>query len=209
MESQILRQKKGYRSNMTSFHSVVADSYQLLKKWPQVLFEVQYMCVELDFVSTKVWNFMMQCQLRSNRPEGTATTGASALALDDKALRSTGANAVVICMLLLSNPSSRRLLGSIVIAGLAVQAWHEHSVRELRDVDRSRLWLVHQLTEGFADHLHSIWRVLDTPDGLRLAEFLLVSDAAHMALAEEEMLWDDEHSASLGSMVVNLLSLFG
>lgn len=207
MRTRCLTDRKGYRANLNRFHSVISDCNRMLQKSSQVLFETMYMCVEMDFVKTKVWNFMMQCQLRRRDPEAPMTTNSSSLALDDKALRSTGANAVVICMLLLSNPDSRRLLATIVQAGLAVQRWHEHSNRELRDVHRSKLWLLGQVTGGFAEHLTSIWLVLETSDTLRQCELLGVSEAAHSSMPEELVIHDDEHAAALGGMILNLLGL--
>lgn len=46
-------QRKGYKVNLNRFHSFIAESKLLLEEWHTRLFQVQYVCLELDFVSNK------------------------------------------------------------------------------------------------------------------------------------------------------------
>ena len=98
------------------------------------MFETTYMCLKMGFMSNRVWGFMMQCQLRQRAFSDMTdnSTSSKVLALDDKALRSTGANAVVITMLLLGDPYSRRLLACIVQAGLYVQTRYFSNIWPLK-----------------------------------------------------------------------------
>lgn len=207
MRVSILGEREGYRGNMNRFNSVTSGCHKMMRTYSQTLFGVMYMCIELDFFSTKVLNFMIQCQLRSKDVDAPVTTASSSLALDDRALRSTGANAAVVCMLFLSDTASRRTLSAIVCTGLAFQKWHEVSNRELRDAYRSKLWLLNQVSGGFGEHLFDMWQVLETPDTLRTCELLGVTMAAHLAATEELRMYDDEHAAAFGGMACELIGL--
>ena len=207
VKERCLHSTKGYKANMNRFHSVISDAYRLLKESSRVLLECSYMSLEMDFLNSRVWGYMMTCQLRQRDYNNMPTsTSSKVLALDDKALRTTGANAIVITMLLLGDPYSRRLLACIVQAGLAVQSWHEHSNRELRDVHRSKLWLMAQVTCEFARHLSDIWRVKQSADALRMCEFVMDSNDAHRALPEEVVMLDDEHANNFGGRITHLLA---
>ena len=80
------------------------------------------------------------------------------------------------------------------------------SCKELRDVHRAKLWLVHQVAGGFAKHLWDIWCVLGSDDAMRMCEFVSDSHDAHRAMPEELVMLDDEHASNLGSMIVGLVA---
>lgn len=177
--------KKGYKANLNRFHSVVAELRTLLQKSARLLFQYQHFCIDAGFLNNRIAAYQLKVQLRGKDPSSSETTARTAIGLDDKALRSTGANAVVIAMLLLlllSSPGKLRLVHMLTEVGMCVMEWHAYANRECRDVFRSKLWLLDQVTNGFGKHLFEISQVLLDNDILVMTGFVAISMEATKGL---------------------------
>lgn len=74
-KNKVFYTKKGYKANLNRFHSVISEGHALLKKAALLLYQTQYLSIEMNFLTTRVWNFQMQCQLRGRDPQAVDSTG--------------------------------------------------------------------------------------------------------------------------------------
>lgn len=192
---------------MNRFHNVIAECRALLQKSARLLFQYQYLCIEAGFLNNRIAAYQLKVQLRGKDPQSSETTARAAIGLDDKALRNTGANAVVIAMLLLSSPDNLRLMHMLTDVGMCVMDWHAFANRECRDVFRNKLWLLDQVTGGFERHLNAVTKVLEDIDILTQCGFISLSVEATQGLSEAQVLHEDEHAELFGEMVLVLLGL--
>jgi hypothetical protein len=202
MKEHSMFEKKGYKANLNRFHSFVHDGKDLLKQVMFKLYQVSYLVCELDFLSKRVWNFAMQCQLRGRDPSAPLSTASSALTLDDKILRSCGANAVVIAWLVLGREDNVRLLAFLIAIGTVVMNWYAHSSRVCRDVARSKAWLLQQVTGGYMQHIDTIFGLMLNVGVLSTCRFIGVSDDALLVMEAEDLLREEEFATEFGLLVL-------
>ena len=79
-------------------------------------------------------------------------------AIDDKTLRSSCQNALVIGAMFLSDPLKMELMTMIHLCCRPVMDWHVEYPIEIRSMHKGSVWLMGQLDGGFMQHLKSIWR---------------------------------------------------
>ncbi len=72
---------------------------------------------------------------------------------DDKALKASGRNHVEIALIILEDRHNNRLVRIIVTIPESIEAWHRHQNVELRDVQRTKQWLLQQFRGDLGRHL--------------------------------------------------------
>ena len=107
--------------------------------------------------------------------EDPHSTAPSVLTLDDKIVRGTCQNALVIAVAMLGEASHRHLISVIVNCVKPVEAWHSTQNKELRSEKGSASWILDQLEGDFMTHVNAImyWfleecGILQQYDGLSL-----------------------------------------
>jgi hypothetical protein len=198
-------QRKGYKTNNNRFHSFICDGEAMLKDWHSRLFQCEYVGLELDMlVGSKLKDRLVRkAALRTPDAPKEST---SALAIDDRTLRSCCNNAVVISLMFLGDGLNRSLLEMVVRVCRPVTTWHTGMERQTRSVSGGSAWLRSQLDGALMEHVFNLLLVLteyDLMDSLGLLHFQKVAGAE----ITDVQLWEDEEKTHMcGNMVLCLMA---
>ena len=205
LEQETYYKKKGYKTNKGRFHAVVHDGLELLSRWHCTLFEVTVPCIELDMIQTAALPKIKLALAGADVASNQESTSSKLVSAADRSLRSCGANAMVISLALLSDPSNRRILAIACCLAKPTMSWHGHASRELRDVKRSQAWLLEQVRGGAAMAAFEVFGVLKCADFLTVSGFLPISDGAFADWERHEIASEDEFAELAGGFALSML----
>ena len=158
--------KKGTKKKNARFLDVLRGLRELLPLWSLKLMQYEHVCIELGMVSEKQ---MDKLSLSVDVSESDhKSTAPSVLTLDDKIVRGTCQNALVIACAMLGIHSHKHLINIIVNVCKPVEAWHSEQNKQLRSEASSAKWILDQLEGDFFKHVNDT--ILTMQDPLVLAE---------------------------------------
>lgn len=154
--------RKGTKRKNARFLDVMRGLRDLLPLWSLKLCQYETVCVELGMVTEKhVEKLTIPAGLGST--EDPHSTAPSVLTLDDKLVRGTCQNALVIAVAMLGEGSHRQLISVIVNCCKPVEAWHSKQNKELRSEQGSSAWVLGQLEGEFFQHTNDIILLMKDP----------------------------------------------
>lgn len=159
--------KKGYKRKNARFLDVLRGLRDLLPMWSLKLCQYEHVAIELGMVTDKQVD---KLTLSADAGDSTdpRSTAPSVLTLDDKIVRGTCQNALVIACAMLGESSHRHLVSIIVNCCKPVEEWHSAQNKLLRSEKDSAKWILDQLEGDFMKHVNAI--LLTMQDPLVLAE---------------------------------------
>ena len=158
---------KGYKAKTSRYCAIVHDIRDLLPAWSQREFECSVAAVELNMITGKT---LKKIKLKADVVEGACGAELPKAAAkptkleDNKSIRSSGGNAVVLSLSLLSEPTHRLVCEIMVAATIPTMLFSADACRELKDHVRSEAWLIRQNEGGTFEHIFETFRALQDED---------------------------------------------
>lgn len=195
-------QKKGYRVNLCRFLSFPKACRDFKKLWWASCFQAEYAALELDMLGSS--SLRKKAQL--SRPDSAAqpTTSASAVAADQRVLRSCCQNALVLAVNFLTDGANYRTLVLGTAVAEPVLNWHIRQNQKNRSAQECSEWLQEQLNGGYMEHVQKVVEVLENRDCLQEAGLLNISVATSGQALEAQCAADDEAAALFGQFAWTL-----
>lgn len=204
LQEENFYKKKGCKVNIGRFFSLVAAGKVLAEQWACAQFQVTIPALELDMLTNKSLPHVRLQVSGADEATDANTTSRRKLAIDDRSLRSCGANALVLALAILSDHRHQRLLAIICRLSAPTVDWHGDSSRSLRDVAASRAWLMRQLRGGLAEHILQTWEVLGCQDFMRSSGFLPHSSEAIAKYSAEETIAENDLAQFAGQFALTM-----
>ena len=191
MGEETLYRPKGYKVNIARWVALVGDGRQLLGRWTHTLFDCTVPAIEHNMIPEKA---LAHITLKVNGADvdSAESTSTKKVCPGDRTVRSCGANAVVMALMLLSEYTNRRLFAICISVATVSMHWAGHAARELRDVARSQAWLLGQLRRGLLSHVHSTLDILTEDEFTRVTGFCEKAAGQNDWISNEELLLEDE-----------------
>jgi len=194
---------RGSKILMNRFLGFVHAIREELPHWTKRAFHYQYVCVEEDMVhGTKFEKLAMSgtkylFEADADRP----TTSARKTTEDEKVLRSSCQNAMVIAMVMFSDVTNKYIARAVQTVTDPLHDWHVETSRRLRSALESGPWLLEQLQGAFLKVLLVMMALLYDAD--RLFFCGMTVDPAEMARLDEEHIGhEDELARQLGNLIL-------
>ena len=183
------------RTHMSQFSSA---SYSLIKhvgSWAICEFETTYCCLEMDFLGSTKLTKLLKSNLGADAAGadggGDGAVGAvSDTSIDEKLIRASSANAVVIGYQMYSNGTNRRYFSSLAELARLEVGFHTEQNRDTRSSQTTHDWYLKQVDGGFIKHVSELMGVLHDPIALARADFAILDE-------DIDALGDDVHSEDL------------
>ena len=117
--------------------------------------------------------FISICQAEEPPEGGGEASTSTRLNVENRSLRESCQNAVVLSVLLLNDPSNHRLCSLILAVGKPVKDFHVQQVLELRGADQCQAW-IQKMTAGggIMSHIIAILRKLKSLPALEACSFI-------------------------------------
>ena len=93
--------------------------------------------------------------------------------MESGALKSCCKNALVVSVMTLMDLDHKRLVRIVVQVSLPMREWHTVRNVELRDVFRTKAWLIEQLDKGLMEYFYRFFQVLTDVSALKKCCFML------------------------------------
>ena len=140
--------------------------------WWVDVWERTYYCLESDMLSGKAFKEKLSAKMLADDPanpasaNGSASTSAKRLQVDDRALRKCQMNGATVSVMNQSDAFHEMIVGVIVVAGRPADDHHCYQVVKLRSVLDTEEWLIEQINGGFMNHVCKFIRNLTSRSSL-------------------------------------------
>ena len=152
-----LLKKKGYKKRNARFMDLRRGLKELLPKWSVKCCQYEHVAIEMGMVSQKqIEKLKKGVAPAIKETQDPNSTSAAVLTLDDKVVRGTCQNALVISVAMLSEGSHYHLCAIVVACTEPVDSWHSTQNKALRSEAESIKWVVKQLEGDFWKHCRDI-----------------------------------------------------
>lgn len=182
--------------------------------WSVNLWERLYVALEHDHMKGRrcAETFSVRKKDADEAPS-SSTTSKRAMAIDEKAIRSAAANALVVSVLTLQQRHHQRCIDIACAAAAPLTAFHTAQNREQRSAQGCSQHVIDMCSGGYLRHLDDIVGVLSSPAALRGVGFALPTKAGARSAApvrldaglKEDMLEENEYADLLGQSVMSLV----
>lgn len=156
-------------------------------------------CIETRFVTDKSLDKMPILNLSGEVGIGMGTTSSTLETVEEKAVRRTGANNMMLGALVYNNEDSAKLLRAMLELVAPVEVWHTNRNKVLRKAENSATWMIDQLCGHFFACLQHIVRMTKSQRSLVAVPFSLPK--AGRAVEDAEMDWcfsfQEDHLATI------------
>ena len=198
--------KLGHRTKLCQFMGFQKENENLLGSWTERLWKAEVLALEHDLLTAR--NMQEKVFIKSSvlrHAVDTTRTDSSLATADNKLLRSSSQNGVVISVQTLSSSMNKRTLACITWPVKCLRTWAGKHSADCRSSVESAAWMKEQIERGFHRCNVNLFGSLTDIDVMTKCDFLLwnrvpVEDME--ALAEE----DDLLSMLTGEFVVRMVA---
>lgn len=194
------------RVNMVRFLSWPAAGRELLREWSSLLWKVELLCVECDWVSSAQFKTKIALRTQQLVKEETerGSTSASIPSIDGKVVRQACQNAVVIALSLLEEESHKILLAIMVHVAQPVLDFRKAHAQMCRDSAGTLTWAANLINGGLMEQAHKVFSLLGSvQENSALGFQVEVEDG--IAPVDPRIQGEDEWATLLGNHVVSLV----
>lgn len=196
--------REGYRGNLCRFLALIACPRRHVSWWEVDEFERVACALDQNYLARNA--FMQKVQLRISSAEAQAegSTDSAKVNLEDRTLRNSCQNSIALSVLLLVDPSNRRLCSAVTAVMLPLLEWHTAQSKQLRSAASAEAWSYTEIVGGnFMKHIASIIRQLMDEKMLVDAGFIPNLSVAAVGPVEDIGL-DDELAELVGNFAMAL-----
>ena len=175
------------RTHMSRFSSAPYSLIKHADAWDICEFETTYCCLEMDFLgSSKITKLLKgNLGIAGAGDDGAAVAPVSDTSLDEKLIRASAVNAVVIGYQMYSNGTNRRNFTALAEPARVMVDFHTEQNRDTRGSNSTHEWVVKQVGHGgYVEHVSKIIGVLHDPVALCRADYA-ISDSDVDALGDD------------------------
>ena len=195
--------KNGRRTSNCRFGGPLAAAIYNLPLWGLHLFQRQYCALKLGHLQSPKTLQKLTVRFR-NLQEGDEVTNPRKINIESRALRSCASNALVVSVMVLMEKDHKRIVQMIVQIAENMKSWHTRQNVELRDVYRTKTWLIQQLDGDLMLYFYSYVAVLEDVNALRKCQFTVPMASDKLDIDSLSMLIEDDFSDYMGGFAVAL-----
>lgn len=152
----------------------------------------------------------LACKQPAKADPADRRTGGDRLPLEEKALRASGANAMVISTMMLSCLDNRARCRMIACLFDPVLSWFKRMNTTLRSVPASLQWLRSELTGKFVGTLYTVLRQLGSAGHLRRVGLACVAgyakDAGDSDATRGQLVYEDELASLMATLASSIFA---
>lgn len=194
------------RVNMVRFFSWPAAGRDLLQEWSSLLWKVELLCVECDWLSSAQFKAKINLRMRqlTEDEEARGSTSSSIPSIDGKIVRQACQNACVIALGILEETSHKRLLALMVAVAEPIMHMRGEHATMCRNSEDTLSWAADLVGGHLMDQCRTILNTLGTTRSNLSLGFRLTLDEP-MQAGDPRIDSEDEWAELLGSMVLSLM----
>ena len=165
VHARVCLQKFGRRTTMCRFLGSLTTAKEMLPRWGEDKFIRTYLAVEKDMLKGGKLMTSISVGPADAVTEGGGSTAPHRVGIVEKTARGSGGNAVVISVLMLSEPMNKKIVQIVVSLAGPTLKWHQHQNSTLRDATASSDWIKKQIAGDFMSSVCQTVQLL-TNDGI-------------------------------------------
>jgi hypothetical protein len=156
-------------------------------------------CMEMNFITDKSLDKMVLLKAAGDEAAEMKTTSSKLETVEEKTVRKTGANNMMLAAIQCNNVDAKRLLRMVLELVAPSEEWHSEQNKRLRSTDESITWMIEQICGGFFAYLRDTIRTISSPASLAAVPFVLPG-VGRVVEAEDNDVFNsfrEDHLASL------------
>ena len=167
---------KGYMTNLNRFFATRQKAASFIPAWTATRLKYEYLGLETGSVATRqIAKLKLKPEPKADTgdpdDQPRATTSATKPAIEERALRGSAQNAVVLATIMLGEEKHKMLVKAAVSASEPLQKWHSNQNVTLRNAGDGKKWMVEQLSGGFMAMVNDTINQMSTTSALEYVGF--------------------------------------
>lgn len=156
-------QLKDYKVNLNRFWHAVQKAREYATHWSTFLLGWTWLALESDLLASAAVKRLLFPTAPSADEQGRPSTDADRVGVDDRALRASCTNAVVITVLFMSSRLRLFIVRMLLTVSAPVEAWYRFQAHHCREAFANASWFQSQVRGAFMRQLYEVLQVLSTP----------------------------------------------